>query len=150
VPESGDSVQAMKAGLMEIADLFVVNKADREGADNAVREIEAIMELVPDRDGWHVPVLKTIASESQGIEELRGAIGRHHDYLRSHDRLSELRRLRIRKAVIGIVQEKLQAVVWNDSEASELLKKRVDDIMAGQGTPHSAAEDILEQKGLLK
>lgn len=150
VPESGDSVQAMKAGLMEIADLFVVNKADREGADNAVREIEAIMELVPDRDEWHVPVLKTIASEGQGIEELRGAIGRHHDYLQSHDRLSELRRLRIRKAVVGIVQEKLQEMVWNDSEIAEVLKKRVDDILAGQGTPHSAAEDILAQKGLLK
>jgi LAO/AO transport system kinase len=150
VPESGDGVQAMKAGLMEIADLFVINKADRDGADKAVQEVEAMMEIVPAKDGWHVPVLKTIANDGQGVEELRGAIGRHHEFLRTRNRLFELRRRRVQKAIIGAVQEKLQRMIWSDSRIAKVLEQRVDEIVAGKGTPHSAAEDILRKKGLLK
>ncbi|MFQ6093270.1 MAG: methylmalonyl Co-A mutase-associated GTPase MeaB [bacterium] len=144
VPESGDSVQAMKAGLMEIGDVFVVNKADREGADNAVREIETILEMIPDKEGWRAPVLKTIANDGHGIEELRQTIDRHHQFLKSRDRLAENRRRRVKAAVVGIVEERLHARVWNNSKIDELLKKRVDEIVAGRGTPHSAAEEILK------
>lgn len=149
VPESGDSVQAMKAGLMEIADIFVVNKADREGADNAVREIEAIMEMVPNKEGWKVPVLKTIANNGHGVEELRLTIDQHFQFLKSNNKLTENRRRRVQSAIVGIVGEKLRARVWNDSNVDELLRKRIEEIAAGKGTPHSAAEEILNVVGLL-
>jgi len=147
VPESGDSVQAMKAGLMEIADLFVVNKADRDGAENAVREIEIILEMVPRREGWTVPVLTTVASDGFGIETLRQTIDRHYEFLKSRGRLEEKRRKRVRAAVMDIVREKLHAKVWNSTDIDELLEKRVDEIAAGRGTPYSAAEEILEAAG---
>ena len=150
VPESGDGVQAMKAGLMEIADLFVVNKADREGADNAVREIEVSMEMVSDKNGWKVPVLKTIANNGDGVDELRQTLHRHYQFLKSKDKLAENRRRRVRTSVMSIVQEKLRDRIWNDSKVDELLKKRVDEVVSGKGTPYSAAEEILRITGIHK
>ncbi|UCE18464.1 MAG: methylmalonyl Co-A mutase-associated GTPase MeaB [Gemmatimonadota bacterium] len=147
VPESGDSVQAMKAGLMEIADIFVVNKADREGADNAVREIEVILDMTSDQEGWTVPVLKTVAHEGDGVDALRRIIDQHYRYLASKEKLAEKRRKRVRAATVGIVQEKLHSRVWNDPRIEEFLKKRVDEITTGNGTPHSAAEEILHMVG---
>ena len=148
VPESGDGVQAMKAGLMEIADLFVVNKADRDGADNAVREIEAMMNIVPDKGGWHVPVLKTVANDGRGIEELWKTIHQHREFLQSRDRLADMRRKRIRRAVRGIVQESIQRMLWTDSAIDELLQRRIEEILDGRGTPQEAAEEILREKGM--
>ena len=147
VPESGDSVQAMKAGLMEIADIFVVNKADRDGADNAVREIEAIMDMVHEKDGWKAPVLKTIAHDGDGVDELRGAIDHHCRFLKSKDKLAENRRKRVQAAIVGIVQEELHSRFWNDPKIDTFLKKSVDEIATGHGTPHSAAEEILDMVG---
>ena len=147
VPESGDSVQAMKAGLMEIADIFVVNKADRDGADNAVREIEAIMEMFPEKEGWKIPVLKTIAHDGEGIDVVKQTVDRHYRFLKSEDRLTAHRRKRIQSAIVGIVQETLYTRVWDDAAIQALLKKRVGEILSGEGTPHSVAEEIIQMIG---
>ena len=148
VPESGDSVQAMKAGLMEIADLFVVNKADREGADNAVQEIETILEMKPTRDEWSVPVLKTVAHNGCGIDELRQAIDHHYHFLKNEDRFAAHRRRRVRKTIVGLIEEKLRHQIWNNSKVSELLRGRVEEIVSGEKTPHVVAVEILKMSGL--
>ena len=94
VPESGDGIQAMKAGLMEIGDLFVVNKADREGADRVVNDLESMLDFRPRRDGWRPLVVKTVAARGEGLEELRGAVGEHRAHLEGSGHLSERRRTR--------------------------------------------------------
>src|SRR5258706_6359239 len=76
VPGLGDDIQGMKAGLMEIGDIFVLNKADRQGADRLEQELSAMLELAPERNGWKPPVIRTVATENKGIEDLRDAISR--------------------------------------------------------------------------
>ncbi len=86
VPGMGDDVQTIKAGIMEIADIFVINKSDREGAERVEREIRALQSLAMRHDGWTPPIVKTVASESKGIEELRTAITDYENFLQKEDR----------------------------------------------------------------
>ena len=108
------------------------------------------MDLVPDKGQWRVPVLKTVATDGHGIGELRETIARHHDFLKSGNRLTELRRRRVGKTVIGIVREVLHRMVWDDSYVDELFNRKIDEIMAGNATPHSVAEEILREKHLVR
>ena len=85
VPGMGDDVQSIKAGIMEIADIFVINKSDREGAERVEREIRAMQSLVTRQDGWTPPVVKTVASEGKGIEELVAAIAQYEAYLQKEN-----------------------------------------------------------------
>src|SRR5712691_5156533 len=80
VPGMGDDVQNMKAGLMEIADIFVLNKSDHEGVDRLESQLEAMLELAPDRDGWKPKIVRTIATENQGVDELAAAIAEYREY----------------------------------------------------------------------
>lgn len=86
VPGMGDDVQTIKAGIMEIADLFVINKSDREGAERVEREIRALQSLAIPKDGWAPPIVKTVASEGKGVEELCAAIGEYETYLQKENR----------------------------------------------------------------
>jgi LAO/AO transport system kinase len=88
VPGMGDDVQTIKAGIMEIADIFVINKSDREGAERVEREIRAMQSLAPRTDGWTPPIVKTVASEGKGITELAAAIGEYEAYLRKQNLLA--------------------------------------------------------------
>ncbi len=85
VPGMGDDVQTIKAGIMEIADIFVINKSDRDGADHVEREIRALQSLAMRRDGWTPPIVKTVASQGTGIEELAGAISNYETYLQKEN-----------------------------------------------------------------
>jgi LAO/AO transport system kinase len=87
VPGMGDDVQTIKAGIMEIADIFVINKSDREGAERVEREILAMQTLATRGDGWTPPIVKTVASEGKGIAELGATIAKYENYLRQDDRL---------------------------------------------------------------
>jgi LAO/AO transport system kinase len=82
----GDDVQSIKAGIMEIADIFVINKSDREGAERVEREIRALQSLAIRHDGWTPPIVKTVASEGTGVQELAAAIGEYESYLQKEDR----------------------------------------------------------------
>jgi LAO/AO transport system kinase len=86
VPGMGDDVQTIKAGIMEIADIFVINKSDRDGADHVEREIRALQSLATRHDGWTPPIIKTVASQGVGIEELAGAITAYEKYLQKENR----------------------------------------------------------------
>jgi len=86
VPGMGDDVQTIKAGIMEIADIFVINKSDREGADRVEREIRALQSLATRHDGWTPPVVKTVASEGRGVAELAATIAEYEEYLQKENR----------------------------------------------------------------
>lgn len=143
VPESGDSVQAMKAGLMEIADIFVLNKSDREGADGVASTIRNIIHLKPPAtDGWIINVLKTTGSRNEGIEELFAEILRHKEHLLESGYLGEKRKNQLNKKIKDLVNSRLEVNFWNNERKKELSDK-IDMILNRKNDPYSFAEDIL-------
>ena len=107
VPGMGDDVQTIKAGIMEIADVFVINKSDREGAERVEREIRALQSLAIRSDHWTPPIVKTLASEGQGIEELAEAIKQYEDYLRENDLLRKKKLQNWQERLIEMLRESL-------------------------------------------
>ncbi|RMD87620.1 MAG: methylmalonyl Co-A mutase-associated GTPase MeaB [Calditrichaeota bacterium] len=142
VPESGDSVQAMKAGLMEIADLFVLNKADREGANRAMQEIQAILQLRENRD-WKPKVVMSIASEGKGIAEIAQAIQEHREYLEKNQLLLKNRRERFLKKIQSIVRYQLEKEFW-DENAKNFLKENLETFQDSRTSPYKLAEELLK------
>lgn len=140
VPESGDSIQAMKAGLMEIADFFVLNKADRAGAEQAVMSLKLILQFRHAR-GWVPEVIQTVAHEGRGTAELAEMIARHRAFLAGGG-LADRRRARLADRIRQLVTEHLTVDFWS-SERRALLDGIVGDIMGGRGTPYDGAEDLL-------
>ncbi len=143
VPESGDGIQAMKAGLMEIADFFVLNKADRPGADQAVMSIKMILGFRPhDAMSWMPDVVKTQASDGTGIESVAAEIERHRTYLTSSGALTKRRQQRLRNRIREIVDEELHVVFWNDQRTA-LLDERIRTISQDRRTPFDVAQDLI-------
>ena len=125
VPESGDSVQAMKAGLMEIGDVFAINKADREGSDRAAHAVRSMIHLGTHRDGWEPPVVLTVAQSGKGVDELEAAIARHLAHLEAKGGLAQRRRHRL--------AERIEALVAARTRAQSLLRVpggRRDEILS--------------------
>jgi LAO/AO transport system kinase len=143
VPESGDGIQAMKAGLMEIADFFVLNKADRPGADQAVMSIKMILGFRPhDVISWMPDVLKAIASEGKGIQEIGDLIARHRSHLQQTGSLMVRRRKRMKDRIEEIVQDQLKVEFWS-AERSQQLLREIDAVMNFQRTPYQVAKELL-------
>jgi len=143
-PEAGDGVQAMKAGLMEVADIFVVNKADREGAERLVRDVLDTLELRrPSDDGWKPPVLSTVASTGKGVAELLEAVGKHGDHARAAGSFERRRKARARQRIRELVEEALRARVLGSGP--ELLDGLVDAVTEGRSTPRAAAMELLRR-----
>jgi len=116
VPESGDAVQAMKAGLMEIADFFVINKSDRPGSEQAIASLQTILMMrVHDEKSWMPNIIKTIASENRGIDEIANEINRHKDYLKTHNLFISKREKQTRNRIKDIVEDKLREKLWSES-----------------------------------
>jgi LAO/AO transport system kinase len=172
VPESGDAIQAMKAGLMEIADVFLVNKADRPGASRLAKEIRFSLHLRTGRtmeDGsghhgvgharaagepaepqpptssaaWEVPVLTTNALTGDGLDELVTAIDAHRAWLESSGELAVRRRGRARSRVHDIVNREMRRVAWSSESVRAHVEGGLDRVEAGEGTPYSVATEIL-------
>jgi len=143
VPESGDSIQAMKAGLMEIADFFVVNKADRAGAEQAVLSINMVLSFRPKQDGWKPSVLQTIAHEGKGIDLIAKKIDEHRNYLVQQNLLSQKREDRIIERIKELVGERLRIEFWND-ERRKLLKSKISQIMTNKLTPYDVVDQLIE------
>ncbi len=138
VPESGDTVQAMKAGLMEIGDLFVINKADREGADRAAFAIRSALELRTAATDWAAPVLLTVASRADGVGELVDRFEEHFQFLLGQGGLQRRRRQRLEQRLHDLVGDHL----WNRFRArvpETRWNESVDDLAAHRITPHEAA-----------
>jgi LAO/AO transport system kinase len=144
VPESGDSVQAMKAGLMEIADFFVINKSDRPGSQQAVTSLRTIL-MMRDHDmtSWMPDIIKTIASENKGTEETAAEIYRHKEYLEKSGNLKIKRDQRTRKRIKEIVEDNLRTQLWNTSR-EESLNSLLEKTSLGVLSPYHIADEILE------
>lgn len=138
-PGWGDAVQAAKAGLMEIADVFVINKADREGARQTVRELKQMLEL--SEAEWKPDVIMTVATKGEGIDELWEAVGKHRSYQEENGLLAKRRRRRIEREIKEIVAERYRRRV--DSHAGELLDDLADEVEARRADPYQAADRLI-------
>ncbi|HEY9187665.1 MAG TPA: methylmalonyl Co-A mutase-associated GTPase MeaB [Ignavibacteria bacterium] len=145
VPESGDSIQAMKAGLMEIADIFVVNKSDRDGADEAVLAIKNMLELRVEKVGWDIPVHKTIASTNQGIDEVVNSIFLHKDYLINSNLLKKKRKNNLINMIHEIVSQELKINFWNE-EKENYLSNKIENIYNREFCVYDFVKDLFKYK----
>ena len=145
MPGSGDSIQALKAGVMEIPDVIVVNKADHPMTDTMVREVRGVLALSQDPEGWKVPILRTEAARGEGIEELAAKIEEHREFIAAEGTLAERRARNLRSEVLGIatsrMRRRLEAEVEADPRTAELL----DRVVRRELDPASAAGELLER-----
>ena len=143
VPESGDGIQAMKAGLMEIADLFVLNKSDRPGADQAVQSLNMVLGFRPhDETSWLPPVLKTIAKEGNGIESIGEAFAKHRSHLERGDGLRKRRAERMSSRIEEMVQERLKVEFWDEDRISK-LSEGLAAVMKFERTPYDLTRELV-------
>jgi LAO/AO transport system kinase len=175
VPESGDSIQALKAGLMEIADLFVVNKADRPGAERVRNDIELMLGMRhglaiesaghhgvdlkaianpgkaareaarKDSTTWTPPVILTVAHKGDGVPDLVGSLDRHQRYLEEGGELQERRRRRLREQVMDVAEFRLRRRLWNDSQVLEFIDAVIPRIERGEVSPYGIADELLSK-----
>jgi LAO/AO transport system kinase len=142
IPGSGDSIQALKAGVMEIPDVIVVNKADHPLTDTMVREVRGVLSLAP-HEGWRVPIVKTEAVRGEGVAELEEKLAEHRAYVEAEGTLSERRRRNLENEVLGIaamrLRHTLQATLREDPGVQALL----DEVVARRLDPASAASEVL-------
>jgi LAO/AO transport system kinase len=141
-PRWGDGVQANKAGLLEIADVLVVNKADREGAADTVRDLQVMLELAGERE-WAPPIVETVATDSRGIDDLWRAILDHRSHLEADGRLERRRDARLRDELRAIVHERLRAGA-EERCSGERFDQLVEKVAARKLDPYAAADELLQ------
>jgi LAO/AO transport system kinase len=143
VPGMGDDIQAIKAGIMEIGDVFVVNKADRPGADKTVTEITMMMSLVEEHGDWVPPIVKTVASKTQGIVELDEAIAKHYEYLATSGELDRRNRDRVRIRIETQLKERFMERLIGGTIPREEYEELLEDVLGKRTNPYDAAEGVL-------
>jgi LAO/AO transport system kinase len=145
VPESGDSVQAMKAGLMEIADLFVLNKCDRPGSQQAYTALQTILMIKEhDENSWLPKIIKAVASENKGIEEIAEEIENHKSFLIDKNLFQVKRQNQAKLRIKEIVENKLREKLWSE-DRENLLNSSLKKVVLGNSSPYHIAEEILDQ-----
>ena len=144
VPESGDSVQAMKAGLMEIADFFVLNKSDRPGADQAVASLQTTL-MMKDHDEktWMPGIIKTIATENKGLTEILHEIERHRTFMKDQNLFITKREKQTKNRIKEIVESKIREELWSES-GEKSLNSTLEKVILGNFSPYHIAEEIIE------
>ncbi|HVR44534.1 MAG TPA: methylmalonyl Co-A mutase-associated GTPase MeaB [Thermoanaerobaculia bacterium] len=147
VPGMGDDIQAIKAGIMEIGDVFVVNKADRSDADRTVTEITMMMSLVEEHGDWVSPIVKTVASKDQGIVELAAALDTHHRFLVSSGELTRRDRERVRIRVEIQLHERFMERLIGGKVSREQYEALLESVHRKERNPRAAAEELLERYG---
>lgn len=144
VPGMGDDIQTIKAGIMEIADIFVINKADREGVYSTEKELEALLSLAHREDGWQPPIVKTVATESKGIDDLAAAIETYRDFHFRSDLGTQRRRAVARWRILELLRERLVSRTLDSKSASERLDLLADEVARRQRDPYSAVEELIK------
>jgi LAO/AO transport system kinase len=142
VPESGNGIQAMKAGLMEIADIFVVNKSDREGADRLALEIDMILKMKAEDEDWQPPIIRTIASTGEGIDQLTQKISTHYKYLEENELIDIFRQNRVRWEIREQLEQRFHRALWDNPKFLSLVEDVVTQVMDGKSSPGVATEKI--------
>jgi LAO/AO transport system kinase len=144
-PGMGDGIQAAKAGILEIGDVYVINKADRDGADTLRRELRSMLALAERSEGdWKPPIVKTIASKNDGLDEVVTEIDRHHAWLESSGELAGRRTTRARDEIEAIAVTALRAR-WGDVHGRSELDDLATQVAAGESDPYAAAETLLAE-----
>jgi LAO/AO transport system kinase len=144
VPGMGDDIQAIKAGIMEIGDIFVINKADREGVNTTEKELEALLSLASRDDSWEPPIVKTVATESRGIQELAGAIEKYREFHLQTKSGEGRRRAIARWRILELLRERLVAQTLESGSASETLERLAGEVASRQRDPYSAVEELIK------
>ncbi len=147
VPEAGDTIQTLKAGLMEIGDIFVINKADREGADIMCAEVRSMLDMVERKDGWSVPVIMTRARDGEGIEDFVRSVEEHRGFCKGHPERERFKSGYYKRWLTELVLTELRRRIENteDGPARELFQA----VAKGELDPYSAAARILADPGAL-
>ncbi len=144
VPGMGDDIQAIKAGIMEIGDVFVINKADRDGVNSTEKELEALLSLATREDGWHPPIVKTIATENKGIQDLAAAIESYRDFFTQAKSGDGRRRAIARWRILELLRERLVLQTLEADSASEKLDRLAGEVASRQRDPYSAVEELMK------
>ncbi len=148
-PEFGDTIQAMKAGLLEIADIIVLNKSDRPGASDFATELQGMLELHPKQGWWKIPIIRTEAVNDVGIEELYRQIESHYQALKETDQLSYRRQQQRREELIKTIEQKIVAKLLKSIKQDSQLSSYIERVEKGEIDPYSAADEILKSGKLL-
>ncbi len=144
VPGMGDDIQAIKAGIMEIGDVFVINKADREGVLTTEKELEALLSLAGRDDSWEPPIIKTVAIESKGIQELAAAIEKYRSFNLQTKSGEGRRRAIARWRILELLRERLVAQTLESDSATAKLDQLAGEVATRQRDPYSAVEELLK------
>ncbi len=144
VPGLGDDIQAIKAGILEIGDVFIVNKADRDGSDRTARELENMLEMRKATEGsWTPKVMKVVAASGKGIEELVDEIMAHHEYLFSSGSINDFLRERNERRFVDILRDNLFRQAMKSMEQDGGMASVINKIVANEIDPYSAAENVI-------
>jgi LAO/AO transport system kinase len=144
VPGMGDDVQTMKAGIMEIGDVLVINKADRDGVLRTEKELESLMTLAVRSDEWQPAIVKTVAIENKGIKELAEAIELTREFQKNAPITAVRRKAIARWRIVELLRERLVAQTLNGGSASEKLEKLADEVALKLRDPYSAVEELIK------
>jgi LAO/AO transport system kinase len=141
VPESGDSIQAMKAGLMEIADFFVMNKSDRAGAEQAITSIKMILHFKA-AHAWMPDVLRAVAIDGTGIDDIASKVSEHRADLEKGGQLKQRRRTRLEERVRTLVADRLRVDFWTE-QRNALLSRRIESVAERLSSPYDLADELI-------
>ena len=144
VPESGDSIQAMKAGLMEIADIFVLNKSDRDGAEKMKIELEMMLQLKAPNPDWAPPIIKTIANKGEGIEELQNVVDKHRSVIQKKGILKDKRTQRTREKIKELIKLKLEQEFWT-KDRTNILEQQLPHVLNQELSPYKLSERLFDK-----
>ena len=145
VPESGDVIQAMKAGLMEIADIFCLNKADREGADRIISELNHLLHISRSKSDWTYPVVATEAVNKKGIDLLIKSIHQHDDFVHESGLFKKRRKYQIKNDIISYIRQMLSANIEKKLQSTESYDSLLEDIFNRKTDPITTAQDIFKK-----
>ncbi|MDI3534126.1 MAG: GTPase [Thermosediminibacterales bacterium] len=146
VPGLGDDIQTIKAGIMEIGDIFVVNKADKEGSEKVVTEIELMLDLKQDNSLWRAPVVKTTATENKGIEELLNTVLEHLEFLKTNNLLMKKRKEIIKNEILELVKLKIFNVIYDKSTENNIdINGLIEKVYLKLTDPYTASTEIIKQ-----
>ena len=143
IPGMGDDIQAIKAGILEIGDLFTINKADREGTDKLNIEIEMMLELNPEHVGWRPPINRTIASKGEGIEAVVDSIEEHQKYLYDSGEIVKIRKARIKNEVTAMLNDRVNRYIDKNVVATSEFDILVEKLQIREIEPYSVVADIV-------
>jgi LAO/AO transport system kinase len=144
VPGLGDEIQALKAGIMEIADIFVVNKADREGADRLLTELSLMLDLSPVKSAWRPPILKTVGTLGEGVPELAEKILAHRKFLEEGEGLVKKRNARAREEIVALIEKEISKYISKMLKYDVTFDEIIEKVVAREKDPYTYARTVTE------